>query len=316
VLGNPPRVSIHGVIGRVNEDPIKCIQYLISCMRVWEMELASAITRSIHGARAQHSSSVIPYVPVGYPDIETTFEIVKIFDKLDAPAVELGIPFSDPLADGVTIQKASQASLENGVSLSDCIQLSQRLRAEGVTVPIILMGYYNPIYQYGVEECVKDAWASGVNGFIIPDLPYEESSLMREQTSNYGMAFVPLIALTSSERRIAATCVGASGFLYCVSITGVTGARNDLDVAPLNNMMGAVRNNSDLPIAVGFGVSTRKQVEDLCTVADAVVVGSAFVQTVEGAGRSNAVDAAASLYEHLAGVYRTQQEPTCKSERL
>jgi tryptophan synthase alpha chain len=265
------------------------------------MELASAVTKSIRDSQTQRSSPVIPYIPVGYPDIETTFEIVKAFDKLDVPAVELGVPFSDPLADGVTIQKASQIPLGNGVSLIDCIQLSQRLRVEGVTVPILLMGYYNPIYQYGVEACVKDAWASGVNGFIIPDLPYEESGLMREQTGNYGLAFVPLIALTSTEKRIAATCVGASGFLYCVSVTGVTGTRNDLDVASLNKMIEAVRNNSDLPIAVGFGVSTRRQVEDLCTVADAVVVGSAFVQAVEGAGRHNAVAAVASLYEHLAG---------------
>ena len=264
------------------------------------MELASTITTSIRNAQTQHSYPVIPYIPVGYPDIETTFNIVKRFDRLGAPAVELGVPFSDPLADGVTIQKASQAALENGVNLHDCIQLAARLRSDGVTVPIILMGYYNPIYHYGVEKCVKDSQASGVNGFIIPDLPYEESGLMWKYTEDYGMALVPLIALTSSEERISVACTRASGFLYCVSITGVTGARSELEIAPLNKMVQRVRRNSDLPIAVGFGVSTRKQVEDLCSVADAVVVGSAFVQTVDGAGHGNAVDAAASLYGQLA----------------
>lgn len=265
------------------------------------MELASIITSSIRNAQTHDSFPVIPYVPVGYPDIETTFDIVKRFDMLGAPAVELGIPFSDPLADGVTIQRASQVSLENGVSLKDCIQLSARLRDEGVTVPILFMAYYNTIYHYGVERCVKEACASGVNGFIIPDLPYEESAVMRVQTQNYGMALVPLIALTSSEERIAATCAGASGFLYCVSITGVTGMRDELELAPLKRLMGIVRSNSDLPIAVGFGVSTRKQVEELCSVADAVVVGSAFVQTVGGNCGDKAVDAAGDLYHQLAG---------------
>lgn len=261
------------------------------------MELASTITKSITSAGALRASPVIPYVPVGYPDIETTFDIVKAFDRIGAPAVELGVPFSDPLADGVTIQKASQVSLEHGINLRDCIQLCARLRSEGITVPIILMGYYNPIYRYGVEECVKEAYASGVNGFIVPDLPFEESGLMREQTKNYGIAFIPLIALTSTEERITATCDGASGFLYCVSVTGVTGTRTELEVAPLNKTMDVVRRNSDLPIAVGFGVSTRKQVGELCTIADAVVVGSAFVQA---AGEDDAVGAVTTLYERLA----------------
>ena len=266
-----------------------------------QMELAINITNSIRKAQTQQLSSVIPYVPVGYPDIETTFEIVKKFDALGAPAVELGIPFSDPLADGVTIQRASQISLENGINLKACIQLSARLRDQGVTVPLILMGYYNTIHHYGVEQCVKEASSSGVNGFIVPDLPHEESGVMRIQTQKYGMALVPLIALTSSEARIEATCAGASGFLYCVSITGVTGMRNDLNVASLHKMMDAVRSNSDLPIAVGFGVSTRSQVEELCSVADTVVVGSAFVQTIDSAGHAKAVDAAAALYSRLVG---------------
>ena len=196
------------------------------------------------------------------------------------------MPFTDPLADGTTIQRTNEVALagKEPVSLADCLALTKEACSKGLTSPVILMGYYNPFLAYGLEKLMKDCKASGVCGFIVVDLPPEEGQDFVKLCAKHGLSYVPLITPTSTNERIAQLTSTASSFLYCVSLTGVTGERKELPKS-LPDFITRVREHCDLPIAVGFGVSSPEQVQQIGKIADGCVVGSAFVKAIDWSQR-------------------------------
>ncbi len=217
-----------------------------------------------------------------------------------ADLVEIGVPFSDPLADGATIQRTSQAALANGVRLTDCLAVGRRLRQEhGVEVPLILMGYYNPILQYGPERFAADSATAGIDGFIVPDLPTEESDELLAACRRHGRDLIYLVAPTSTEERIEEVAKRSSGFVYCVSLTGVTGARDALP--DLAGYVARVRCHTDLPLAIGFGISTAAHVREVGEVADGAIVASALINHLDRFPEAEQPAAASAFVRELRG---------------
>ncbi|MFP3895351.1 MAG: tryptophan synthase subunit alpha [Anaerolineales bacterium] len=237
--------------------------------------------QAIHGAfrraEAEGRCAFIPYLPLGYPTPADTLELVPALQTGGADVIELGVPFSDPVADGPTIQEASQVALQAGVTPSLCLDWVAELRQKGVTVPLLLMGYYNPIHSYGVEDYVRDCAEVGVDGFIIPDLPPEEAGALQKACEGRGMALVFLVAPTTREERIATIADATRGFLYVVSRLGITGTEHSPE-ADLTARIRQVRCHARTPIAVGFGISEPEQARGLAPHVDGVVVGSALVR--------------------------------------
>lgn len=226
--------------------------------------------------RERGEKALIPYITAGDPDLDTSRRLALEIARRGADLLELGIPFSDPLADGPTIQAASSRAIRKGVHLEEVLVLAGQIRQE-TDLPLILMGYYNPILQYGLEETAREAARQGVDGFIIPDLPPEEAGPWRRAAKAAGVAAILLAAPTSGPERLKRLGELTRGFLYYVSVTGITGARSELPpelVQELQNLKQLVR----CPVAVGFGISTPKQVAWLAPYVDGVVVGSAIVQ--------------------------------------
>ncbi|MBA3943119.1 MAG: tryptophan synthase subunit alpha [Herpetosiphonaceae bacterium] len=224
--------------------------------------------------------ALIMYLTVGYPTMHAAREIVPALVAAGADMIELGVPFSDPLADGVTIQKATQQALANKVNVRHCLQTVRQLRADGLQVPLIFMGYYNPLLQYGLEAFARDAAEAGADGFIVPDLPPEEAGALHDACRVYDLDLIFFVAPTSTDARIKQVAALASGFIYCVSLTGVTGARSTI-AANLPHFLARVRNETKVPLAVGFGVSQPSQAQEVASVADGVIVGSALINLVE-----------------------------------
>ena len=201
-----------------------------------------------------------------------------------ASVVELGIPYTDPQADGATIQKCNQVAIAGGTSeIPACLAMVKKAREMGLTIPVILMGYYNPFFQYGLEKLCKEAKENGADGFIVVDLPPEEGVALAKQCNIYGLSNVPLVAPTSTDERVGYLCESASTFLYCVSVTGVTGARDELP-PDLSDFVARIRKQTDLPLAVGFGISSPEMVNQVSNIADGVVVGSAILNAMEKKG--------------------------------
>lgn len=240
------------------------------------------LQKTFDSLREQGKKALIAYVTAGDPSLEDTEKIVLSLSKAGANVIELGIPYSDPLADGPVIQQASQRALKAGTTLEGILTLVSRLRSRTET-PLVLMTYINPILQYGVERFMNKALAVGVNGLIIPDLPVEEWILVQEAARKHRIALIPLVAPTSPGERIKKICTQASGFVYCVSLTGVTGMRTQLP-PNLNEFLSRVLEATTLPMAVGFGISTPDQVETLKERCDGVVVGSAIVSLLAKVG--------------------------------
>lgn len=238
-----------------------------------------AISRAISAAQAKKQAALMPYFTFGYPSLEESLKIITTIAPY-ADLLELGVPFSDPIADGPTIQRSTQRALDQGVTTAVCLEAVQALRADGIETPILLMGYYNPILAYGEEAYVRDAAKAGADGFIVPDLPPEEGSTLRRAASEYGLAVIYFLAPTSNQRRIDLVVAQATGFIYMVSVTGVTGARSDLQL-DLAQLVGQIRARSNLPVAVGFGISTPEQAADVASYADGVIVGSALINAVD-----------------------------------
>ena len=238
----------------------------------------------ISAAFKQGHPAFMPYCVLGYPDRQTSLDIVKQLVDVGADLLELGVPFSDPLADGPTIQAATQQSLENGTTLQDCLAMTSELRQQGVDTPALLMGYVNPMLAYGLEKLVTDAAAAGVDGFIVPDLPPEEAADLEQLCDRYSLALVFLLAPTSTPERIRLVAERSRGFIYLVSLTGVTGARNELS-SGLADFVQRVRAATDTPLAVGFGIGDGDQARAVAKLADGVIVGSALVKQ---AGQSSA----------------------------
>jgi len=225
------------------------------------------------------NKALIAYVTVGYPSIEATLKIVPLLAKSGCDIVELGIPFSDPLADGTTIQKASFHALRNGVTLKLCIDVARQLRQK-VEIPLVMMSYFNPVYKYGCEGFCRDSADAGIDGLIIPDLPPEEGSELEVATMKNNLDLVYLLAPTSNENRIKLVANKSSGFIYLVSVTGTTGARESLP-SELDTFVARVRKIAKQPLCVGFGISTPQQARQIATIADGIIVGSRIIQLME-----------------------------------
>ncbi|MGO9621433.1 MAG: tryptophan synthase subunit alpha [Desulfobaccales bacterium] len=236
------------------------------------------IDRVFKRLKTRGEGALIPFITAGDPDLATTRALALEMAARGADLLELGVPFSDPLADGPIIQAASNRALRLGVHLKEVLQVAGALRRE-TEIPLILMGYYNPILQYGLERTVQEAAALGVDGFIIPDLPPEEAGPWRLAAAKAGVAAIFLAAPTSGDERIQRIGRLTRGFLYYVSVTGITGARRELPpelIAALRKVRSLVK----CPLAVGFGISSPEQVARLAPYVDGVVVGSAIVQRV------------------------------------
>ncbi|GGF88865.1 tryptophan synthase subunit alpha [Paenibacillus abyssi] len=231
--------------------------------------------------REEGQTALIPFLTVGDPDVTTTIDIIRKLEEAGADMIELGVPYSDPLADGPVIQRASGRALKHRISVADCIQVAEDARDAGVKLPFILFSYYNPILQLGLEHFFNLVVQKGISGLIIPDLPIEEDEEVRKMAEAANIHLIPLVAPTSNERvkRIASK---ARGFVYCVSSLGVTGVRSDFH-SGIDEFLQTVRQATELPIAVGFGISSREQVERFAKQCDAVIVGSAIVRTIEEA---------------------------------
>lgn len=244
-----------------------------------------ALAYSFERAQEQGHCAFIPYIPLGYPTPADTLELVPALQAGGADIIELGVPFSDPVADGPTIQEASQVALRAGMTPATCLDLVAGLRQEGrVSVPLLLMGYYNPIHSYGMEEYVRDCAQAGVDGFIVPDLPPEEAGPLQEACQEKGMALVFLVAPTTQAERIATIADTTRGFLYVVSRLGITGTERSPETS-LISRLDQIRPYAKTPIVVGFGISAPEQARGLAPHVDGVVVGSAIVRrATEGAG--------------------------------
>jgi len=223
--------------------------------------------------------ALIVYVTVGYPSVEATLEIVPALESSGCDIVELGIPFSDPLADGATIQRASYKALTQGVTPKLCFEVAQRLR-QRVEMPLVFMTYYNPVLQFGLEEFCSKCAQVGVDGLIVPDLPPEEGEELEQLTQRHELDLIYLLAPTSTEERIDLVSGRSRGFIYLVSLTGVTGPRDTLP-EELESFVTKVRERSQKPLCVGFGVSTPEQARRIAKVADGVIVGSRVIQLLE-----------------------------------
>jgi len=223
--------------------------------------------------------ALIAYVTVGYPSVEATLEVVPLLADWGCDVVELGIPFSDPMADGTTIQDAAYKALKNGVTPQMCMEMAAKLRRK-VDIPLVFMTYYNPVFNLGLESFCRLSSQSGVDGLIIPDLPPEEGEELEACTAREGMDLIYLLAPTSSEERVDLVSRRSRGFIYLVSLTGVTGARRDLP-SDLEAFVGRVRKRASLPLCVGFGIATPEQARRAAGVADGVIVGSRLIQLLD-----------------------------------
>ncbi|MNI14294.1 Tryptophan synthase alpha chain [compost metagenome] len=244
--------------------------------------------------------ALIPFLTVGDPSLQATLEIILQMEQAGADLIELGVPYSDPLADGPVIQRSSERALLHRISILDVINIASQARSRGSELPFILFTYYNPVLQMGLDRIFKLMQENSISGVIIPDLPLEEDQETREIAAKYGIHLIPLVAPTSNDR-IKKIAASASGFVYCVSSLGVTGERSEF-FGGIDDFIATVKSATDLPVVVGFGISSREQVAKFENTADGVVVGSAIVRTIEAALPQLQADFASE--EGLSQVYQ------------
>jgi tryptophan synthase alpha chain len=265
---------------------------------------ATRITRAFEQARRVGRGVLIPYFMCGYPSAEQSIELVLAAIQGGADIIELGMPFSDPLADGATIQHAGQIALEGGMTIHSCMEIARLVSARSNT-PLILMGYYNPVLAYGIERFCRTAAASGVCGLIIPDLPPEEATPLQQAAQEQGLAVIFLVPPATPGERIARIVeISASGpgnFIYCVALSGVTGARATLPThlySFIQRVYGYTKDHH-LPLVVGFGLSSPQHIAEVTSYADGAVVGSAIVQLIEQNEESERVEAVKRYIQEL-----------------
>lgn len=239
----------------------------------------SPITQTFRRLKKQNQKALIPFITAGDPSLATTYRLILALEKAGADLIELGVPFSDPMADGPVIQKASERSLKKGTTLRRVLDLVKKIRKK-TQIPLVLMGYYNPIFVMGHDVFAEQAKSAGVDGVLVVDLPPEESKSLRMVLARHGIDFIPLLAPTSDERRIQKAVQGCRGFIYYVSLTGVTGAKLQIS-NEIFQKIGCIRQNTSKPIAIGFGISKPADAERLAPLADGFVVGSALVSLIE-----------------------------------
>lgn len=229
--------------------------------------------------KAQKRTALLPFVSVGDPDIATTVDILATLQDAGADIIELGVPYSDPLADGPVIQRASQRALQHKLTIVDCIEVASAARARGVTLPFVLFSYYNPVLQLGIERFFQLLQAHDISGALIPDLPLEESDEVVRLSKTYHIHLIPLVAPTSAAR-IERITAQAAGFIYCVSSLGVTGERAEFHEG-IDRFIATVKASTPLPIALGFGISTPEQFRRFSTQCDGIIVGSSIIRQIE-----------------------------------
>lgn len=261
--------------------------------------------------KAEGRPALVTFITAGDPDTATSLEIMKALPGAGADLIELGMPFSDPMADGPAVQKAGQRALAAGQTQVKTLDMVREFRKGDDATPIVLMGYYNPIYIYGNERFLADAKAAGVDGLIIVDLPPEEDEELCLPAIRAGLNFIRLAAPTTDDKRLPRVLANTSGFVYYVSITGITGSATP-DPQKVGAMVARIKDKTDLPVAVGFGVKNAEHARAIGSVADGVVVGSAIVQAIEtsleeGRATSRTVGAVTALVRELAEGVRASR---------
>ncbi len=260
--------------------------------------MTNSIQDAFLRAANQNRTAIAPFVTVGHPLRDSTPAVVESLSDAGADVIELGIPFSDPLAEGPVIQKSSFRALENGITPESCFQNAAEIRRRGATTPIVFMGYYNPIYQIGLDEFCARTRDAGVDGIIAADLPAAEAGPLFDACAKADISLIPLLALTSTDETISHACKQASGFVYCVSLLGVTGARAAVSNR-VETLVKKVKSHTDLPVAVGFGISNAEHVREVGTYADGAVIGSALINLIENNPHEDAPETAASFIRSL-----------------
>ena len=260
--------------------------------------------------KAENRPALVTYFMGGDPDYETSLSIMKALPGAGADVIELGMPFSDPMADGPAIQMAAHRALTGGQSLRKTLKLAADFRADDADTPIVLMGYYTPIYVYGVEKFLDDAVAAGIDGLIVVDLPPEMDDELCLPALKKGVSFIRLATPTTNEKRLPTVLTNTSGFVYYVSMNGITGSALP-DPSLIGGAVARIKAHTDLPVCVGFGVKTAEHARAIGAAADGVVVGTAIVNriaaslTAQGAATAETVEAAVSLVRELAGGVRS-----------
>ena len=259
-------------------------------------------------------AALVTYITAGDPSLDATPDIVLQLEKSGADIVELGVPFSDPMADGPVIQLASERALSNGATLSGVLETVKEIRKHS-QVPLIIFGYYNPFYKYGLEKFANDFAEAGADGVLIVDLPPEEAQEVKVHTDKAGLNLIFLLAPTSNDERIAKVGDHASGFVYLVSVTGVTGARPDMQYS-LGSLAADIKSVTGLPVGIGFGISTPEQVSDIAHYADAVIVGSAIVKIIEkyGNNKEALLDNLSDFVSSLSKACYTEEKAAKKNK--
>lgn len=263
--------------------------------------MSAALKATFENCRKEGRNALVNFITAGYPTIDDTVPIMKGMQDAGVDVIELGVPFSDPIADGPTIQHANNVALENGITVSKCLELVTKARASGLTVPIILMGYYNPILKYGEEKMIEDSAKAGANGYIVVDLPPEEAGQFRSLCARRGMSYVPLVAPATTDERLKVLSTIADSFIYVVSRMGTTGALTEVS-SDISVLCERVRKFSgSIPLAVGFGVSTRQHFLLVGKAADGVVIGSKVITEIEKSPEGKRGEAAYNFVRSILG---------------
>lgn len=262
----------------------------------------NAIEKKVGELVSSKQTGLMTHIVVGNPSLEASKQLVRTMAQAGADFIELQIPFSDPIADGGTMMKANQVSLDNGTTVADCFQAMRELSAE-VDTPLLFMGYYNIVYQYGVDDFCRDAAAAGASGLLFPDMPLdeEEGEQFFSAAEKYDLLAIRFISPASTDERIEKNVNGARGFLYCFSRYGVTGAQSEVDPR-LPEYLSQVKILTDLPLAVGFGISQRSHVEGIAKQAQIAVVGSAMLNRYEELPAGKKMEGIAQYVKELKGV--------------
>jgi tryptophan synthase alpha chain len=252
----------------------------------------------VRGAFQERRTALVPYLTGGYPTLEGTREVGEAYLDAGADVLEIGVPFSDPLADGPTIQETTTLALENGADLDYCLELASVFSGR---VPVVFLLYYNVIFARGAEPFLREAAGAGVSGLVIPDLPVDEAGLFADLAAAEGVAFCPLVAPTSTDGRVSRVGEMATGFVYCVSVAGVTGVRDALPQGAVE-LLRRVRSRTDAPVALGFGIGSARAAVEAAQEADGIIIGSKLMRLVEEGGAERAGGWLREVREALSGV--------------
>ena len=248
--------------------------------------------------KANNKTAIIPFITCGYPDVKNFIKLLISIEKSGASVIEIGMPNSDPLAEGLTIQYSSTIAIQNGINTQKCLEIVSKARDEGLSIPVVLMGYYNNVLAYDIKKFCSDAKNSGVNGLIVADLPIFEASPIIKETEKNGISYVPLLSVNSSKEIIESVSKIATGFIYCVSVLGITGERK-ITFDRVEKLVETVKKLTDIPVAVGFGVSDKLDVENIGKFADAAIIGSALINRLKNCENDNIIKTAESFIESL-----------------